>query len=189
MGARRILLICGRRLSGKDTLADMLVERSGFIKLHVATPIKKAVGDLFSLTHEQLHGPAKDAVDPAWGVTPRRILQVFGTELMQHRLSECVPGIGRTFWVRRLVRDIRALGCVDVVVADVRFLHEIAELQLAFPGDVRVVHVQRHGPRDAPSGEDAHESESTSEGLPVDARIDNNGTLADLWAAWCAVAA
>lgn len=173
-----IVLICGRRLSGKDTLADMLVERMGYVKMHIAAPIKDAVGSLFSLTHDQLHGPLKDAVDPAWGVTPRKIMQIFGTELMQHRLSEYLPAVGRTFWIRLLI-DAARNAKQNIVVADVRFLHEIVELQRAFPNKVRVVHIVRHKQERLP--EDAHESECASEHLPVDARIDNNGTLEELW--------
>ena len=39
--------------------------------------------EMFGFTEDQVFGDAKDVIDPVWGVTPRLVLQVLGTELMQ----------------------------------------------------------------------------------------------------------
>ena len=48
--------ITGRRGSGKDTVADRLVEKFKFEKYSIAAPLKKAIQNLFGFTHGQLWG-------------------------------------------------------------------------------------------------------------------------------------
>jgi hypothetical protein len=180
----RLLLLCGKRRVGKDTLADMLVAKHGYEKMHVAKPLKDATKQLFSLTDEQLYGEAKDVVDEHWNVTPRRLMQVFGTDLMQHALSQALPDVGRTFWITRLANEIRQKAGKSIVVADVRFQHEIDTLRRAFDDRMTVIMLQRSQP--ASSSEDAHESEDTDR-LAVDMKIHNDGDRDQLWTSYLAM--
>jgi hypothetical protein len=181
----RLLLLCGKRRVGKDTLADMLVAKHGYEKMHVAKPLKDATKQLFSLTDEQLYGDEKDVVDEHWNVTPRKLMQVFGTDLMQHALSQALPDVGRTFWITRLANEIRHKAGKSIVVADVRFQHEIDTLRQAFRDRTTVIMLRRSQITNA-SSEDAHESEDT-DGLEVDMKIHNDGDREQLWTSYLAM--
>ena len=56
--------ICGRKGSGKDTVADFISRRYGFEKRALAQPIKHICGYLFNFNEAQLDGPLKEAIDP-----------------------------------------------------------------------------------------------------------------------------
>jgi len=105
--------------SGKDTVADILVRDHYFKKVAFAGALKEACEDVFQLTPEQLHGDAKEKVDPFWKVTPREILQHVGTECFR-------KGYGEDIWVRALYRRIESTLelKLNTVVTDVRFPNE-----------------------------------------------------------------
>ena len=44
--------------------------------------------EIFGFTKEQVYGDLKDVVDSEWGVTPRKVLQIMGTELFQYDLQK-----------------------------------------------------------------------------------------------------
>lgn len=93
-----IIGISGLAGSGKDTVADWLLEQDGFIKVSLADPIKRFAMDLWEFTYEQLWGESKYRnapdyryrvrssdlegadVDPDVFLTPRHVLQHIGTE-------------------------------------------------------------------------------------------------------------
>jgi hypothetical protein len=188
----RVIALCGARRSGKDAAADHLVEalaRAGAqaAKVHFAAPLKAMVREGFGLSPEQLDGPEKDAPDATYGVTPRRILQFMGTEVMQHAIGALLPDVGREFLARRLVRAVRAEHASRVViVADMRFPHEAACLEAAFGAEhVRILRIRRAASLGTPrtgEGEDAHASEVEFEDIRAHVDIANDGTLADLHA-------
>ena len=95
----RIVAICGPKGAGKDALADHLVSVYGYEKIKFADVLKDAVGILFGFTREQMDdGDLKEVVDIRWGVTPRKVLQFFGTEVMQYKLQELMPNMDRNSW-------------------------------------------------------------------------------------------
>jgi len=135
-----------------------------FEHVKISTAMKRCVAQLFDLSHDDVAGADKDIVHPTWGVAPRRIMQWFGTDVMQHHLSaELLPKAGRSFWVDRTVHDVRrhvAAGS-NVVISDVRFPHELDALEAAFGSSVISVFIERACPGDGEDGGvDAHESES-----------------------------
>ena len=90
-----IIGISGLAGSGKDTVADWLLENEGFIKVSLADPIKRFAMDLWEFSEQQLWGeskyrnapdyryrvPSSDSVlDPDVFLTPRQVLQHLGTE-------------------------------------------------------------------------------------------------------------
>jgi len=133
-----LLGFAGRKGVGKDTLAESIRRdgRFGSVRLIAfADDLKKTVGALFGLTHDQLHDPmAKETVDPRYNVTPRVIMQRFGTDLMRKGvLHEAFPEMKgysdpATFWVDSTRRKIDALRAEDpsalVILTDVRFPDE-----------------------------------------------------------------
>ena len=168
------MAVCGRYGAGKDAIAEILCKDFGFVNYKFARHLKNAVKGLFCLDAEHVDGPLKDVVHSKWGVTPRKIMQWFGTEVMQHGLSSISPGSGRTFWSDRLRNDLSG-NRQKVVVSDLRFAHELDMLRNLYSDrlvTVRVVRIDGSG--------DEHESEAGVTNLDVDIEIQNTGTLEDL---------
>lgn len=172
-----VVAICGTRGSGKDSIAAILSREAGFVNFKFARPLKDAIRGLFSLGAEHVDGDLKDVVHPAWGVTPRALMQWFGTEVMQHELAKMVPSIGRRFWADRLVSSLESFvsGAGRAVVTDMRFRHELDALREAFGDQLIAIRVERRQ-----SDADAHESETASASLDVDLVVANDGTLEQL---------
>jgi hypothetical protein len=187
---REIVALCGRRGVGKDFLADALVARFGFVNVKFAAPIKDALRSLFALSADQVEGPAKDEVDERYAASPRRLMQWFGTEVMQHALSRECPGVGRRFWAEKMRMRLEAedLAGRSVVISDLRFGHELNMLRDHFGARVRVVRMTRPAVAAArlllPIDADNHESEANVVDLDVDFEIENReDRLDDLVAA------
>jgi len=167
-----------------------------FEHVKISGALKRCVAQLFDLSHEDVEGSQKDAVHPVWGIEPRRIMQWFGTDVMQHHLgAELLPAVGRTFWVARTAREVRRIvgGGGNVVISDVRFPHELDALQAEFEGSsvaFITVFIERGlgdgvGQRDADADvapADAHESESGVDLLRARASVvvTNDGTREEL---------
>jgi hypothetical protein len=127
--------LMGKKGSGKDTVADYLVARHGFIKLAFADPLKLICRSLFLFSDEQLYGGEKEVMDERWGVTPREMMQVVGTDLFRKELPRLIPSLssGPSVWVRSLVRRVELLieermergETARVVVTDIRFQDEL----------------------------------------------------------------
>jgi hypothetical protein len=121
----RIIAICGLKRSGKDTIADFLCQHYGYEKIKIAAPLKNGLKAMFGFTDEQIEGDDKDVVDPRWGVEPRKVMQFFGTEVMQYQVQTLLPNIGRTFWIQSLVQQyIQPHPSKLYVIPDLRFHHE-----------------------------------------------------------------
>ena len=122
----------GRKRCGKDTAGDYLVKKYDFIRYSFAGPIKRGCQELFGFTEEQVNGDEKDIVDKHWGVKPRTVLQVIGTEVFQFLLPEKITElqkIGRYFWVHRFLTFYEANKEKDICITDVRFKHEAIALK------------------------------------------------------------
>ena len=173
--SKLVVGISGRSGAGKDTLADILVAEHGFVKLTVAGPLKEVVARVFGLTHDQLHGAAKNVADPFWHVSPREILQKVGTDLFRDKFSECFPEIGRDLWVLVLRKALCDCPGNRIVVSDIRYQNELATLgPHAF--SVRIV-------RDSdacrlPGTAAVHASEALD--FHVDRTVENDGSLEEL---------
>lgn len=171
-----IVAICGYKRSGKDTIADYITFKYNFKKAHIADPVKDVCATLFNLNHEQLHGNLKDVEDPSWGVSPRQILQFFGTELMQYHIQELLPNIGRNFWIKSFCAKISS-DTSPIVIPDVRFHHEINHLRQTFGSSVKLVKIIN----DRVCQKDDHISEKEWLEMQEDVVILNNGSYDDLY--------
>lgn len=123
-----IIGLSGKARSGKDTVADMLVQQYGYVRVSWATALKKAVKDLFGWTEDHVNGHLKEVLDDYWGMSPRVVMQRFGTEGMR-------TVFGEGFWIRVMERQlerIRAeqwpagmrLNALRFVIPDTRFPNE-----------------------------------------------------------------
>ena len=200
-----IIGICGFIGTGKDTIADYLVNFHEFRRDSFASTLKDAVAAVFGWDRTLLEGRTKEArewreqVDPWWAerlnmpnLTPRLMLQLWGTEV-------CRRGFHDDIWIASLENKIRT-SKDDVVISDCRFPNEIAAIKKA--GGI-VVWVKRgelpewyRDACDANAGEKCARSATAKEGMEqrgihasewawlgtkFDATLDNNGTIDELY--------
>jgi hypothetical protein len=201
-----IIGVCGFIGSGKDTIADYLVNLHHFRRESFANTLKDAVSAVFGWDRTMLEGRTKQArewreqVDPWWAerlgishLTPRWILQNWGTEV-------CRRGFHDDIWIASLENKLRA-STDDIVISDCRFPNEIAAIKKAGGRVVRVVRGPEPEWYDAavsrnrgPNGNSTwalsgrkleqlgiHASETSWVGTRFDAVLDNNTTLEDLY--------
>lgn len=153
--------------SGKDTLADMLVERIGFTKIAFAEPLKEAAKLLCGWDDRHVYGNLKEQVDPFWGFSPRTFLQRLGTDAVRNNIAD-------DFWVKATLRKMKDSTKTKFVVTDVRFPNEANAIREA---GGRLFRLDREC-----AGAGNHASETALDGYQLwDGVIDNNGTLDDLW--------
>jgi len=195
-----ILGICGLIGSGKDTIADYLVNFHEFKRDSFAGSLKDAVAFVFGWDREMLEGRTKQSrewrerVDPWWSkrldmpnLTPRWILQYWGTEV-------CRKGFNDDIWIASLENKLQNTTD-NVVISDCRFSNEIAAIKNA---GGKVVWVKR-GPLPmwydtalaANRGNEIekklmiesgiHASEWSWIGTEFDAIVDNNQGIEDLY--------
>jgi len=165
-----IIGFAGKKRSGKDTIANYLVNKYNFRRYAFGDPVKEVCRILFGFDDEQLYGDRKEELDGI-GITPREAFQGIGTEFGRKYLHELFP----TLRVERggLWMDIfrRNCGGGDVVVSDVRFGNE-ADLIREMGGCVIYL--------DSGYGvEDGHETERVD--LSYDYVLENRGTLEDFY--------
>jgi len=186
-----IIAICGAKRSGKDVLAKHLVATRGFKKLSFAEPLKKAVRELFNfndiqvgIDEENAVGDEKDIIDERWGISPRKALQFFGTEIMQHSINELIPNTNRGFFADILLSRISGNSCDSYVISDMRFLHEYNKLKSMTKArdacSLIVVKISRPSINIAEVKRDTHISENEYIDIPYDVEIINDGAISDL---------
>lgn len=168
MDRPKIIAICGLKRSGKDVIADHLVNKYGYEKIKFADPLKKAVKELFEFTEEQVgDSDDKDIMDTRWNITPRKALQFFGTEVMQFKIQELLKGVDRKFFAKSLLYKINTNNNdKKYVISDLRFYHEYEELEKI---GVYVIRIERHL-----DNNDHHISELEYTKIPNDNIIINN---------------
>jgi hypothetical protein len=183
-----IIAICGAKRSGKDVLAKHIVANRGFKKLSFAEPLKKAVKELFNFTdiqvgidEENAIGYEKDIIDERWGISPRKALQFFGTEIMQHNIGGLIPNTNRGFLADILLSRISGDACDGYVISDMRFLHEYNKLKnSAKVRSLIVIKINRPSINIPDDKEETHVSEKEYLDIPYDVEIVNDGTISDL---------
>jgi hypothetical protein len=185
-----IIGVCGFIGSGKDTIADYLVNLHHFRRESFANTLKDAVAQVFGWDRTMLEGRTKMAIAH---LTPRYILQQWGTEV-------CRKGFHDDIWIASLENKLRN-SRDDVVISDCRFPNEIQAIKAAGGRVVRVVRGPEPEWYDAavsvnrgPNGNSTwalsgrkleqlgvHASETAWVGTQFDVVLDNNGTLDDLY--------
>jgi hypothetical protein len=129
-----IVGVCGLIGSGKGTVADILVQDHNFKKISFADKLKDSVATLFGWDRALLEGDTpesrawREVEDEFWTketgriVTPRLVLQEFGTECMRQGFYDGI-------WVSIVKQQILADPHTDWVIPDTRFPNEIKMLQ------------------------------------------------------------
>lgn len=154
-----IIGILGKKGSGKSALASCF----GLPVLAFADPLKAAVRDIYGLSEAQLNGDRKEVPTPILGgLTPRTILQRFGTEVAR--------SVHPDTWVWAMERRLQHW---DAAIPDVRFANEAN--MIVWRGGV-LVRVVRPGLANV----DTHASEVEGDAIAVHFTVLNDGTLAQL---------
>jgi hypothetical protein len=192
--------VCGFIGSGKDTVADYLVNFHEFRRESFASTLKDAVAAVFGWDRIMLEGRTKAArewreqIDPWWaerlnmpGLTPRWVLQYWGTEV-------CRKAFHDDIWIASLENKLRN-SRDHTVISDCRFPNEISAIKNA---GGRIIWVKRGKlpewysiARQANKGFKwaiqelenlgIHASETSWVGTEFDLIIDNDGTIEDLY--------
>jgi hypothetical protein len=169
-----IVGICGFAQSGKDTLANQIVQRDGFERMAFADPMRNILYALNPTIERHSSGLARTVRlqqlintvgwERAKNDYPevRQLLQRLGTEGGRKHISEDV-------WVRATLNNITSNM---VVIPDVRFPNEAEAIKMLGGTIVRVV---RNGVE--PTNEHASETAYTDQ----DFVVYNNGTPDDLY--------
>jgi rhodanese-related sulfurtransferase len=182
--------------SGKGTVADILVEKQGFVKLSFADAVKDATAAIFGWQRSLLEGDTlesrefRETNDEWWAnrfgfehFSPRLALQLMGTEAGRDVFHKDV-------WVYALERKMEMYK--NVVIADVRFPNEIEWMRSKGGFAVRVVRgmdpawydtalsANREKNTDLMSGHKIHYSEWAWVGQIMDYQLDNNGSISML---------
>jgi len=122
-----IIGICGLIGSGKGSVGDILVEK-GYTKVSFADKLKDGVATIFGYNRAMLEGDTdesrswREQTDEFWSketgrtITPRIILQEFGTDCMRNGYYDGV-------WVSLLKQQILD-NPGNYVIPDVRFRNE-----------------------------------------------------------------
>jgi len=138
----QIIGIVGFIGSGKDTVADYLVNFHGFRRESFANSLKDAVSTVFGWDRELLEGRTKqsrewrETRDEWWtnrlkkDITPRYVLQYWGTEVVR-------KGFHDDMWVASLENRLRS-STDDIVITDCRFPNEIKAIRAAGGKVVRI---------------------------------------------------
>ena len=129
-----IIGVCGFIGSGKDTVADYLVNFHEFRRESFANTLKDAVSAVFGWDRTLVEGRTKEArewreqVDPWWAkrlgmptLTPRWVLQYWGTEV-------CRKSFHDDIWIASLENKLRS-SKDDIIVSDVRFPNEVTAIK------------------------------------------------------------
>ena len=173
--------------SGKDTAAQRLVDKHGYRRDSFAKSLKDAVSAMFNWNREMLEGNTKESrewrekPDPFWSqqfgkdVTPRWVLQYFGTEVMRGQMYDAI-------WVDS------CLGRYDgrpTVISDTRFPNEVKQIR-AHGG--KIIRIKKGADPEwfvkyieeniIPKG--VHSSEYVWARSEFDHVIENNGSIDEL---------
>lgn len=200
-----IIGVCGLIGSGKDTIADYLVNFHGYRRDSFASTLKDAVSAVFGWDRDMIEGRTKSArewreqVDPWWSqrldiphLTPRWVLQYWGTDVLRNHFHDDI-------WIASVENKIRN-SQDDVVISDCRFPNEISAIKNAGGKVIRVVRGQdpewyqdavalNKGPgyigwalaKDRLFQAKIHASEYSWAGTDFDRILTNNGTVDNLF--------
>lgn len=170
----RIIAICGKKRSGKDTIADYISKHYGYEKVKFASVLKNLCKNAFNLSDDQVEHDEKDVIDARYDKTPRQIMQFIGTDLMQFEIQKFMPKVGRLIWTSSLLESTKD-KCV--VISDMRFKHEAEEVLRYDPGAL-ILMVDRYICADAL---DTHVSENAFGEIPYSVIIRNDKSVEYLY--------
>jgi len=168
--------------SGKDTVSKRLEQKHGFRRDSFAKSLKDAVSAMFNWDREMLEGNGDDSrqwreqPDEFWSkkfgktVTPRWVLQHFGTEVMRQHMHDAI-------WIDSCLSRYDGK---PTVISDTRFQNELKTIK-ENKGQIILVKRGELPTRQEMQEKGAHKSEWDWMGWNFDHVIDNDGSKEDLY--------
>lgn len=174
----------GKKGVGKDTCADYLVDKCGYVKKSFADPLKAAAKELFLFSDDQLYGSikSKETPDPRWfGCTPRTVLQYVGTNLLRDQLETIIPDLEKNIFTHHFKlwyeEQKQKNPDIKIVIADVRFQNEVDVIHSLGGIIIKIV-------RNVDNTDDLHSTHASETELEAvqnfDYIIPNSSTIDDL---------
>jgi hypothetical protein len=179
---KKIIAICGKAGSGKDTIANYLINNHNFKKESFAASLKDAVSAVFDWNRHLLEGDTtasrewRESINQWWAdrlniphLTPRWVLQNWGTEVLR-------TGFHDDLWIASLEHRLSFSNQIsnNIVISDCRFPNEFAMIKKL---NGIVIKVER----DNVLSVSDHVSEHAWNDFNFDYTIDNNGSLSELY--------
>jgi hypothetical protein len=167
--------------SGKDTVAERLVTHHSYKRDSFAKSLKDAVSSMFNWDRDLLEGNTKESrewreqPDAFWSkrfgkpITPRWVLQYFGTEVMRQGMYDAI-------WVDSVIGRYKG---DKTVISDTRFQNEIKTIK-AHGGIVVLVKREEIPTREEMQKQGIHQSEWDWVGSDFDYTINNTSSLEGL---------
>jgi hypothetical protein len=166
----RLIGLAGLARSGKDSVANHLVQKHGFHQVAFADPLRDMLEFGLGIDPHYLTED-KESLIPWLGVSARHLLQTLGTEWGR--------GCIRTsFWIDVLTHSVQMFGddTDSIVISDIRFNNEANWVR----SRGQLWHISR--PAEDRDIVNPHSSELGIIPLAGEAIITNDGTLDDLLA-------
>lgn len=161
----RLIGLTGKAGTGKDTFAGFLNKHLSFEPYSFAGPLKDACCGLFGWTRHQIDHDRefKEAVDPRWGFSPRRAMQLMGTEYGRQMLRD-------DLWIHMAKIRLDETRKEGLLVTDVRFENEATWIR---ENGGLLIHLERPGLQSVA----AHASEAGVEFVEGDMVVVNSGSM------------
>lgn len=176
----KIIGLSGHAKSGKSTVAKYI---SSYLhtkniktkELAFATPLKEICKILYNLSDDDLNIQSKkEQIIPYLGVSPRTILQKFGTEIGRDILPLVIKtNIKESIWIWNLNQQILMDQNINYIVSDVRFQDEQNLIKKYNGISIKIVRDNNVNMN--------HPSESEQDNMKFDYIILNNDSLEELY--------
>ena len=163
-GGPMLIGIAGKAGVGKDTLGKYLCDEYRCVHYYFAKPLKEGAKIMFALTDDQIAN--KEVPIEPWGISPRKIWQLLGTEVGR--------GIDPAIWIKNAEIFIKSVPGRTVVITDVRFDNEAIFIRNRGGVIINIVREQQD------IIENRHSSEGGLKPDNVDLYIHNNSTIENM---------
>lgn len=150
---KKVFAICGLQGAGKDTVADKIIKiaQSKSLKaekMAFADRLKDMLSALFDLPRDMLAGFTpesriwREQELPKWSkrlnrpITPRYLLQYFGTELLRDQFYSNI-------WIDCLMDSIEKSTSDIIIITDCRYPNEMKAL---IDNNIKIIEIKRNVP-------------------------------------------
>ena len=140
----KFIFLSGFSGSGKDTVADLIVDNFNYVKYTFAYPIKESVSTALGIPTAWCSDQEKKATY----MTPK------GLTLREHiiQVAERERARDPQVWAKKVVQQIKySINKDKIVFSDWRNLHELFCIQKAFPdAEIVCIRIKRQGQHISP---------------------------------------
>ena len=174
--------IAGKKYSGKDTTADILV-KSNFRKISFARNLKEILKVMFGWDDDVLENK-KEEICKTWNVKPRKLLQLLGTDFLRYTCAEVIDNsflindekVEFSYHIKKLFLDNKESfeNNDDIVISDVRFPDEAKFIKKL---NGIIIYINRDTEENDFSN---HISENNFDKIKYDYVINNDSTINNL---------